>query len=122
MLTAEKPQEQPRNPFSHPFVRFVRDGDGSTGHYEESAVYNAQTGHRKLCWPIDAKEMVATGGWSYTRPTDDQMAAARAAAPSAGEPDLSLPSDPTLDPEPDEVTAEPVRRGPGRPRKNPLPS
>lgn len=119
MLTLEQPQEQPRNPFSHPFVRFVPDE--GTGHYIESAVYNVQTGQRKLCWPVDGKEMVATGGWSWERPTAEQIAAANAKPEVMEEvPDAPI-SDRSLAPADHELAAEPIRRGPGRPRKNPTP-
>ena len=106
MLTPESGQVAPANPYGHPFVRFVKRGDA--GFYVESCVYNVKTGERRLCWPVDAKEMVATGGWSFEPVT-----------PASSEPEMFNP--PAPEPEP-AMAGEPggateYRRGPGRPRK-----
>lgn len=103
MLTPEQPKVQPVNPFNHPFVRIVGE------RYVESVVYNKETGEAHRCWPIDGREMVASGFWSWEPVTLPEPAPEPAveAAPVESEPA------PTIQP-----NAEP-KRGPGRPRKNP---
>lgn len=83
----------PKNTFGHPMVKVVG------GQYVESAVYDKATGARLLRFPIDAKEMVASGAYSYEPVT---------VAPEASEPEADAPVEPDNDP---------PRRGPGRPRK-----
>lgn len=85
--------------FLHPFVKVVN------GVEVESVVYEKSTGRRCLKWPIDAKELVATGEYSFDPPTVE------------AEPD-AIVVDPIEEPvaHPDTPQSEP-RRGPGRPRK-----
>ena len=100
------------NPFSHPFVRYARRGDALVP--VESVVYNVNTGERKLCWPIDGKEMVATGGWSF-EPVEPK-ASVPVPAPVAAfvaEAD-SEPNPPATE---SAIPAPEFKRGPGRPRK-----
>jgi len=80
------------------------------GKYVESVVYEIATGSRILCWPVDARELVATGEYSYEKPEP------RSAAPEeAPERDAAPePSDSAGEP----VKAPAVKRGPGRPRKS----
>lgn len=103
MLVPESPKPQPANPYSHPFV-LIRDGK-----YVESVVYNAETGARKLVWPIDAREMVKSGGWSF-----DPPAPREATHESASEPIQGNPTAPVAEIAP----AAEYKRGPGRPRKS----
>ncbi len=94
----------PSNPHKHPFVRW---NSGAMA-YEETAVYDQETGAKKLVWPIDQKEIVATSDGRY------------ALTPPAPKPEPApvLASEP--EPEaPEETAPEPQRRrGPGRPPKN----
>ena len=111
MPSASGPVQQfSPNPFSHPFVRYVRRGEVLIP--VESAVYNVETGGRVLCWPVDAKEMVATGGWSFD-PVEPKRAAIADKAEEA------LPSEPidADSPATESAPASTFKRGPGRPRK-----
>jgi len=65
--------------------------------YEESAVYRVSTGERVPCYPIDGREMVASGEYSYTAPTEEQMAAAQEGEAADAE-----------DPEPVQIVAQPL--------------
>lgn len=51
------------------------------------ALYNVETGQRTERWPVDAREMLARGGWSLTpagqEPIEDVEAALRVAPPAA---------------------------------------
>jgi len=96
-LVPESPQPQPVNGFPHPFVKVVG------GQYVESVVYEIATGRRILCWPVDARELVATGEYSYDKPEP------KAAAPEVKE---STPA-----PETESAPASRPKRGPGHPRK-----
>lgn len=58
--------------FGHPFVRFIPGKDGRPGTWVESVVYNKETGKRVLCWPVDARELVASGEWSYDQPGEEE--------------------------------------------------
>lgn len=53
--------------FGHPYVRFVGRGD-TGGRWVESCVYNIETGEKHLCWPVDARELVKSGEYSYDPP------------------------------------------------------
>lgn len=79
------------NPFPHPMVKV------SGNAYVESVVYEKASGKRILCFPVDGKEMVEAGGYSF-------------------DPPVTKVDTPAAEPESNEV-AEPVKRAPGRPRK-----
>jgi len=68
--------------------------DNGAKSYVDCVVYDTATGNPKTCYPVDVRELIASGAYSY------------------GPPDLSAPEQA---PEPETVASE--RRGPGRPRK-----
>lgn len=51
--------------FGHQFVRFVRGKNDGPGRWVESCVFNRTTGEKHLCWPVDARELVASGEYQY---------------------------------------------------------
>lgn len=94
--------------FPHPFIKAVTRNVNGVSVLEEieSVVYNVETGARKLVWPIDGKEMVATGGWSW-EPVEP-----KAVEPEAQSVSVSAPEPEAFAPAPE------FKRGPGRPRKS----
>lgn len=83
----------PKNTFPHPMVKFTG------GRYVESVVYDAKTGERFLRFPVDAREMVKSGAFSYEPPQPAQV------------------SEPEVEAADETPENDPPRRGPGRPRK-----
>lgn len=95
--------------FSHPFIKTVTRNVNGVAVLEEleSAVYSVETGERRLVWPIDGKEMVKTGGWSW-EPVEPKAAEPEAQPESVS---VSAPVAEAFAPAPE------FKRGPGRPRK-----
>lgn len=50
--------------------------NAETGKYEPCYVYNRETGERVQCFPIDGREMVAGGWYTWDPPADDPKEAA----------------------------------------------
>lgn len=89
----------------HPFVKW----NEKTRSYEDSVVYNKATGERVLCWPVDARELVSSGEYDYLPPgakPDEPAPVAAATTDNASEPPAAAPAE-----------ASPIKRRPGRPRK-----
>jgi hypothetical protein len=68
---------------AHPFIKM----DPVTKEFVESAIYNQETGEKMLCWPIDAKEIMAAnpGLWLPTPPPEGSFKpASESTSPEAG--------------------------------------
>lgn len=70
---------QVMNPHKHPFVRW--NAGAST--YEETFVYDQETGKKILVWPIDQKELLAQadGRFALTPPAPKPEPVVAPAAP-----------------------------------------
>ena len=116
MIPTPGKKETPANPFDHPYVRIERVG-ADRERYVESVVYNVKTGEAVRCWPIDGREMVASGEWSWTKPAAIVPISAPA---SMDDPPVeeAPPLPESLNPSAAGSVASTFKRGPGRPRKS----
>lgn len=63
----------PRNGFGHGMVKL---DPANPAQYVESAVYDKATGEKLIRFPVDAREMVASGAYSYDPPEPEGPEAA----------------------------------------------